>query len=291
MVYLPAFNWRKIEKLILGVLLGTLFLLFWTLEPRFSAYLSGEKGLSIRFYDVGQGDAALIQKGTTQIIIDGGPNDQILTYLGRDLLPWDREIELLILTHPHADHLTGLIPVIGRYQIAKILYFPSAYDTRGYQKFQELVKNEGAAVFWGQAGGTFTWGEISLQIIWPSANFQDENKNNESLVMLLDYQDFEALLLGDAEREVQTRLIINDDVELIKVGHHGSSNGSYEPLLQAGRPDLAVISAGARNQYGHPHQQTLSLFAKLGITLLRTDLNGTITVQSDGRDFWYDTER
>src|SRR3990167_4829580 len=152
MVSLPAINRKTIEKLIFGIILGTFLLIFWTIWPRLITSLSGERGLLVRFYDVGQGDAILIEKGTTQILIDGGPNDQILTYLGRDLLPWDREIELLILTHPHADHLTGLIPVIERYQIAKILYFPSAYDTRGYQKFQELVKNEGAEVFWGQAG-------------------------------------------------------------------------------------------------------------------------------------------
>lgn len=291
MVSLPAFNRKTTEKLILGALLGTFFLLFWTTAPRFSAYLSGENDLLIKFYDVGQGDSILIEKGTTQILIDGGPNDRILTDLGRDLLPWDREIELLVLTHPHADHLTGLIPVIGRYKIDRILYFPSVYDTAGYKNFQELVEKEGAEVLLGQAGGKLTLGEISFQIIWPTANFRDENKNNESLVMLLDYQDFEALLLGDAEKEIQSRFVINEDVEVIKVGHHGSKNGSYEPLLRAVRPDLAVISVGAKNRYGHPHQQTLDLFDRLRIPILRTDLSGTVTVQSDGRNFWYDTDR
>jgi len=291
MVSLPAINRKTIEKLILGVLLGTLFLISWTLEPRFSAHLSGEDGLLIHFYDVGQGDAILIEKGTTQILIDGGPNDRILTYLGRDLFPWDREIDLLVLTHPHADHLTGLIPVIERYRIDKILYFPSVYDTRGYQKFQELVKKEGAEILLGRSGGEIKLGEISLQTLWPTDSFRDENINNESLVMLLDYADFEVLLLGDAEGEVQSRLFINVGIEVIKVGHHGSSNGSYEPLLRLAAPNLAVVSAGAQNQYGHPHQQTLNLFAKLGIPLLRTDLDGTITVRSDGHDFWYDTER
>ncbi|MEX0887971.1 MAG: MBL fold metallo-hydrolase, partial [Patescibacteria group bacterium] len=219
------------------------------------------------------------------------PNDRILSYLGRDLLPWDREIELLVLTHPHADHLTGLIPVIERYQVDRILYYPSVYDTRGYQKFQELVQKEGAEVILARAGGELQLGEISLQIIWPSDNFRAENKNDESVVGILDYQDFEVLFLGDVENDIQPRLVVNKDVELIKAGHHGSRNGSYEPLLRASASNLAVISAGAKNQYGHPHQQTLELFDKLGITLLRTDLNGTITVRSDGRNFWYSTER
>src|SRR3990170_4991316 len=98
MVSLPAINRKTIEKLIFGIILGTFLLIFWTIGPRFITSLSGERGLLVRFYDVGQGDAILIEKGTTQILIDGGPNDQILTYLGRDLLPWDREIELLVLT-------------------------------------------------------------------------------------------------------------------------------------------------------------------------------------------------
>jgi competence protein ComEC len=291
MVSLPDINRKTIEKLILGVLLGTFLLIFWTLTPRFSAYLSGGEDLLIHFYDIGQGDAALIEKGSVQILIDGGPNDRILTYLGRDLLPWDREIELLVLTHPQADHMAGLIPVIERYKVGKILYYPSVYDTVGYKNFQEAVQKEGAEVLWGQAGGVIRVGEISLQVLWPPANFHSDNVNNEGIVILLDYQDFETLFLGDAEKGVQSRLHISVDTELIKVGHHGSSNGSYEPLLREISPDLAVVSVGAKNSYGHPHQQTIDLFAKIGIPLLRTDRNGTVTVQSDGRSFWYDTER
>ena len=291
MVSLPAIKRKTIEKLIFGIALGTFLLIFWTIGPRFVTSLSGERGLLIRFYDVGQGDAILIEKGTTQILIDGGPNDQILTYLGRDLLPWDREIELLVLTHPHADHLSGLIPVIERYKVDRILYYPSFYDTVGYGKFQKLVNEEGAEVLSAQAGGRIGLDELSLQLLWPTDNFRDGNVNNESIVMLLDYQYFEALLLGDAEKDVQNRLGVTADVDLIKVGHHGSANGSYEPLLRRVRPELAIISAGAKNSYGHPHQQTLNLFAKIGITLLRTDLNGTVTVRSDGRNFWYDAER
>ncbi len=290
MVSLPAINRKTIEKLILGILLGTVFLIFWTLTPRFSAYLSGE-GLLIRFYDVGQGDAILIEKGTTQILVDGGPNDRILTYLGRDLLPWDREIELLVLTHPHADHLTGLIPVIERYQVQKILYYPGTLESQGYSRFLVAVQKEGAEILAGRAGGEIRLRDLFLQILWPIDNYYDQNANNESLVLLLGYADFAALLLGDAEGVVQSKLSINQDVDLLKVAHHGSWDGIYEPLLREVSPTLAIISVGANNRYGHPHQQTLKLFDNLGIPYLRTDLAGTITVKSDGRNFWYDTER
>lgn len=291
MVSLSITNQKAKNRLIFGGLTGTFFLIIWALSARFFAPLSGESNLTIRFYDVGQGDAIMVEKGDIQILIDGGPTDRILTYLGRDLLPWDREIDLLVLTHPHADHFIGLIPVIERYKIGKILYYPSVYDSTGYKKFQELVQREGAEVLWAQAGGEISVGELSLQILWPIANFRSDNANNESVVTLLDYQDFEVLLPGDVQIEVQSQLVIKNDIEVIKVGHHGSVNGSYEPLLRSSQPDLAVISVGARNRYGHPHQQTLDLFAKLKIPLLRTDLNGTVTVRSDGRVFWYDSDR
>ena len=109
--------------------------------------------------------------------------------------------------------------------------------------------------------------------------------------MLLDYQEFEVLLPGDAEKDVKKSLSVNVDIEVIKVAHHGSAQGAWEPLLRASAPELAVISAGAENRYGHPHHQTLNLFDNYGIRVLRTDLNGTITVGSDGRGFWYDTDR
>lgn len=288
MVSTPNISKKSQNRLILGLLLGTLAVILWALFPRFVGGLSGENHLFVHFYDVGQGDAILIQKGDIQVLVDGGPNDQILTHLGRDLLPWDREIELLVLTHPQADHLTGVLHVLERYKIKQILYYPSVYDTKGYEKFLEAIRSEGARVLLAEAGGYFRIGEIYLRIVWPTANYRVENVNNESVVLVLDYGDFEALLLGDVERGDQAKWSVgNSDIEVIKMAHHGSWNGTYEPLLRAIAPDLAIISASANNQYGHPHNQTLDLLAKLGVSLLRTDLDGTITVKSDGRDFWY----
>lgn len=290
MVSTPNVSEKAKIGLILGVLLLTLIVVFWALIPQFKAILSGENGFLIRFYAVGQGDAILIQEGNSQILIDGGPNDDILSYLGRDLLPWDREIELIVATHPQADHITGLIGVLERYKVEKVLYYQSAYDTKTYERFLEAVKNEGAQVLSASAGGQIQVGELLLQIMWPTANFKAKNVNDESIVAVLDYKNFEVLLLGDAEQRVQKQLFINVDIEVVKMAHHGSWNGTYEPLLRAIAPDLAIISVGANNQYGHPHNQTLGLLAKIGLPLLRTDLDGTIVVKSDGYDFWYSTE-
>lgn len=291
MVYVPNFSEKAKIRLILGLLLITGITVFWSLSPRVGAVLSGEDGFLVRFYDVGQGDATLIQEGTTQILIDGGPDGKILGLLGRDLLPWDREIELLVATHPQADHITGLVEVLERYEVQKILYYPSTYDTKTYERFLKAVKNEGAQVLHAASGGQIQVGELLLHIMWPTANFRAQNVNDESIVGVLDYKDFEVLLLGDVEQGVQKRLFSNIDMEVIKMAHHGSWNGVCEPLLQTIAPDLAIISAGANNRYGHPHNQTLALLAKIGLPLLRTDLSGTVTVRSDGSDFWYSTER
>lgn len=292
MVTLPYLSKALIYRLVLGLLGGTLFFIFWVVSWRFPSGFTGSEELRIAFYDVGQGDAMLIQQGDTQVLIDGGPNAEVLSAIGRDIPPWDRTIELVVLTHPHADHLTGLTPVFERYKVEKILYYPSTYETKGYERLLEAVKNEKTEVFYAQAGGQITLGKLTLQIVWPTDNYHDENVNNESVVLLLNYADFEALLLGDAQQEAQENLLLSiDDVEVLKVAHHGSWNGVYEPLLQIASPRLAIISVGAGNRYGHPHQGALNLLAKLGIPVLRTDLSGDIIVKTDGQRFWYTTAR
>jgi len=296
MVPLPNVSKEIKDRLVFGLLFSTIAIIFWALSWQVSGVLSGEAELKINFYDVGQGDAILIQKGDLQILIDGGPDEEILNALGRDLPPWDRTIELMILTHPHADHLAGLNPVIERYKVEKFLYYPSVYDTQGYKKFLDVMEKEhladGSIILQASAGGDLWVGEVHLQILWPTDNYHSKNVNNESVVALLSYEDFEVLLLGEVEQEAQANFLSSiKEVELIKISHHGSWNGTYEPLLRLARPQLAVIPVGVRNTYGHPHQSTLNLLERLGISILRTDISGTIRVQSDGKSFWYHTER
>ena len=291
MVSIPNISQKTRYSLILGLFSCAAALVLWLVSPQISRSISGETNLVLKFYDVGQGDSLLIQKGATQILVDGGPDEDVLSHLGQDLLQWDREIELLVLTHPHADHLTGLLAVLEHYQVKTILYYPSLYSSRGYQHFLNLVANEGAEVLKASAGGQIQVGPLLLQILWPPANYHSQNLNNESVVMLFNYRDFGALLLGDAEHDAQKDITIKGNVNVIKVAHHGSSNGSYAQLLRTASPKLAIISAGEGNSFGHPHGPALKLLKNLGILTLRTDLNGTVTVGSDGTDFWYTTDR
>lgn len=297
MVPLPVISEKSKDKLIFGTLITTLVVLFWALSSQFAAGSPDTPLLTVSFYDVGQGDAILIAKGETQILVDGGPGDEILSYLGQDLPPWDRKIELMVLTHPHADHLTGLLSVLERYQVERILFYPVSYETKGYQKFLAAIESEGAIIWKGESGGVFSLSGVSFKVLWPgTAKTQklwetQNNVNNASVVLALTFGEFDVLLLGDAEKEAQIRfLLITSEVEVLKVAHQGSQDGVYEPLLRQTSPELAVISVG-KNSYGHPHRGVLSLLEQLGITVLRTDLSGTIKVMSDGKGFWYSTSR
>lgn len=297
MVPLPSISAKTKEKLIFGTLATTLLAIVWALSFQFVAPLSGGTPLlTLSFYDVGQGDAILIEKGEIQVLVDGGPEDEILSYLGKDLPPWDRKIELMVLTHPHADHLTGLLSVLERYEVERILFYPVSYDTKGYQKFLKAIVEEGAVIWKGESGGVFSLSGISFRVLSPKATetqklLEAQNVNNASVVLSLTFGEFDALLLGDAEKEAQNRFVpLVSEVEVLKIAHQGAQDAAYEPLLRQASPELAVISVG-KNKYGHPHQSTRSLLAELGIKVLRTDLSGTIKVMSDGKKFWYTLER
>lgn len=302
MVPLPSISEKTKEKLIFSSLLITLLVIFWSLSFQFSSLtrsvlgLSAKPLLTLNFYDVGQGDAILIEKGETQILVDGGPDDKILSYLGEKLPPWDRKIELMVLTHPHADHLTGLLSVLERYEVERILFYPVSYDTKGYQKFLEAIVEEGAVIWRGESGGVLSLSGVSFRVLSPQATetqrlLEAQNVNNASVVLALAFGEFDALLLGDAEREAQIQLVAAvSEVEVLKIAHQGAQDAAYEPLLSQASPELAVISVG-KNRYGHPHQATLNLLERLGVKVLRTDLSGTIKVMSDGDKFWYTSER
>lgn len=292
MVPLPNLSEKTKDRLIFGALVTTLLVLLWALSFRFASGSPGKPLLTLNFYDTGQGEAILIEKEEIQILIDGGPDDEILSHLGQDLPPWDRKIELVILTHPHADHVTGLLSVLERYQVERILFYPVVYETKVYQKFLKAIRDEEATIWRGKRGTKIELSGVSFRILWPQDGFSDANINNASVVLSLTFGEFDALLLGDAEREAQVRFVsLVPEVEVLKVAHQGAWDGVYEPLLKQASSEVAVILVGAKNRYGHPHQLTLDLLGKLGMTILRTDLSGTIKVMSDGKKFWYTTAR
>lgn len=257
-----------------------------------SEFTTAEQSLRLSFLDVGQGDATLVEfpDGTT-MLIDGGPDRSILAQLGESLPPWRHAIDRLVLTHPHSDHVAGLSEVIRTYDVGEVIMTGAVHTTDDYLSFLELLKQRSVPVTIIDQRQETRIGGVSVRYLEPHQSLQGQqfdNLNNSSIVLRLDYASTSALLMGDYEQEetllsTTTRDWLRSDV--LKVGHHGSSNGSERNFLAAVAPRYAVIMAGLDNSYGHPHYRTLYYLEQLGAIILRTDRDGTVVLESDGHDW------
>ncbi len=239
--------------------------------------------------DVGQGDAILVEGGRGgRLLIDGGPDPgRLLVALDEHLPPWDRRIDIVILSHPHEDHAAGLATLIDRYAVGQV-YEPGMFGPGpGYQALNgELIRL-------GIRRGTLATGdrlridEFSFRVLWPDPGTVPERPpdggtgiNNVSIVLLGEVDGHRILLAGDVEEQIDPHLIAEGlpTVDLLKVAHHGSRTASTDALLAAVQPSVAVISAGRGNPYGHPAPATIARLRAAGARVLRTDQDGTVTV-------------
>lgn len=253
--------------------------------------------LHLIMLDVGQGDAILIESGDGRtLLIDGGPDpDLVLRRLGEFLPFYRRRIDVVLLTHPHQDHVAGLVEVLHRFEVGLILDSGRAFDNPTYDRFVALARAEpGGRLVTARAGQRYGLGQATFTLLYPSpadaaGPLPDDDINNASVVGVLRFGAFSALLTGDAETPVEGRLLergLLGPVDVLKVGHHGSRSSSSPGLLDATAPQLALISDGVDNDYGHPAPVTLAaLAARAGLIIHRTDLEGSIEVISDGRRF------
>jgi competence protein ComEC len=254
--------------------------------------------LHLFMLDVGQGDALLIESSDGHtLLVDGGPDpDVALRRLGETLPFYRHSIDVVLLTHPHQDHVAGLVEVLRRFDVRLILDSGRAFANPTYAAFLSLARNEASGrLIVARAGQRYLLGDgTSLTLLYPSAAdvaapLPDDDINNASLVGLLRFGDFTALLTGDAEAPVEARLVsrgLLGPVNVLKVGHHGSSSSTGAALLDATRPQTALISVGLGNDYGHPAAVTLrALAARPGLIVHRTDTEGTIEVSSDGSSY------
>jgi len=215
-----------------------------------------------------------------QILIDGGPGSTVLEKLGKEMPFWDRTIDLVILTHPDFDHVSGLIEVLRRYQVENILWTGVLCETAECQEWQKLIKEEGANIYIAKAGQQIEGGGTSLNILYPLESLEDKevsNTNNTSIVARLVYGENSFLFTGDAYQSVEKKLT-NVDSDVLKVEHHGSKYSSSQEFIESVSPEIAVISVGQDNKYGHPAQETLAVLEKYDIRILRTDINSDIKI-------------
>ena len=280
----------KDKKIVLG---GIILLLIFNILAWFVVYdLSKIRFLEVIFFDVGQGDALFIKTPQGhQILIDGGPDSVILEKLGEELPFYDRVIDLVILTHPESDHLTGLLDVLRSYKVKNILWTGVIKDTGDFEKWQELIEKEKAEIFIAKAGQKITIGKTSFEILFPFENLENKSvkdANNTSIVLRLDFGEISLLFTGDIYKSEERELLSlakQLDTDVLKVGHHGSKTSTAEEFIIVVSPEIAVISVGRNNSYGHPHQETLDTLEKCGIRIFRTDLNGDIKIISDGINY------
>jgi len=252
--------------------------------------LSQQKFLEVNFFDVEQGDAIFIETPQSQqVLIDGGPSSVILEKLGKEMPFWDREIDLVILTHPEADHLLGLFDVLKKYKVDNILWTGIIRDTPEYNEWQKLIKEEGSRIYIADSGEKVLMSNgISMNVLYPFEKVEgkeSEDSNDTSIISRLNFNKTSFLFTGDISKTGEKEILdkkMDVDSDVLKVSHHGSKNSSSEEFLQEVSPEVAVISVGKNNSYGHPASETLENLNKYGIKVLRTDERGNIKIISDG---------
>ena len=252
--------------------------------------------------DIGQGDAILVTGPSGgRMLVDGGPDpDRLLVALDARVPPWDRRIDLVVLTHPHEDHVAGLPLVLERYRVGRVVEPGMPGRSPGYEALQAILAAHGTTSSRLVTGDRFALDGISFDVLWPDpgrvpseASDDGSTVNDASIVLLGSFEGRRVLLVGDAEAEVEAELVSRGlpSVDLLKAGHHGSRTSTTAELVAATRPRVAAISVGARNDYGHPSRDVLARLQDAGAIVLRTDQVGTIDVALNAAAVEVRTER
>jgi competence protein ComEC len=252
--------------------------------------------LHVAFLDVGQGDAVLVtMPDGRQMLVDGGPSATQLNWrLGQEMPFWDRTLELVVNTHPDADHLGGLVSLLDRYQLEQVLVTDIDGDSELYQQWEVELAEAQLAPNIGQAGMQLSFGRgVTATILNPGpTTLGADEPNNHSIVLRLQMGRMSILLPGDIEAPVERNLVFAEaplTATVLKSPHHGSATSSSEIFLEAVHPQIVVISVGEDNRFGHPSAEVLERYAELGLTILRTDERGTIEFSTDGERLWVET--
>ncbi len=258
-----------------------------------------DDNLHVSFLNVGQGDAILIQKGSQQILVDGGPSPQAIALeLGNRMPFWDRTIELVILTHPHSDHISGLVEVLKRYKVEQALYPDLDYDSPIYNEWLSLLEEKNIKSTIAQAGQQIVLEELIIEVLNPPNPLltgTESDIDNNSLVLHISMGEISFLLTADIMWEAEFELISQRAIPastVLKVGHHGSVSSTTPEFLAVASPQLAIISVDEDNRFGLPDEEVIArLEAELGQeNIYLTDEDGTIEFITDGERLWVRVE-
>ena len=235
----------------------------------------------IYFLNVGQGDSELLAlSGNIKVLIDGGPNKNVIYELEKVLKPTDRYIDLVILTHSEADHLTGLIDVFKRHRVGVFIFNGRLATSAAFEELTKIISQRKIPIVILSEGNKIAHLKDKIIVIAPDKNNLKASKlNDTSLVLKLESQGLSVLFTGDIGNKIEKSLLgkyASDlNVDILKVAHHGSKYSSSPEFLKIAAPKLAIIEVG-KNSYGHPTSEVLSRLANIGSQVFRTDLNGTL---------------
>jgi competence protein ComEC len=282
------------------IVVGVFFGLVWV------GVQAPSKNLQVVFCDVGQGDATLIIKGDFQMVVDGGPSgERLLSCLGRHVPFWDRKIEVVVNTHPEKDHLGGLDDLVERYEVDRLVINGVFGGGKDGERLRELSRRGVIQLEIPKEGDVLRLGGLRFDILWPEERVgsqlawsdptrtdlsgeivlgKNTDVNEVSVVGILKYGKFKVMLTGDIGVDQEER-IETEDVDVLKVAHHGSRYSSSEEFVSKVSPEVAVISVG-KNSYGHPTKEVLDKLERVGAKILRTDIDGDVKIVSNGQKYW-----
>lgn len=272
------------------------FSFFIFLFSCFTYFFRNNGLLVVSFLNIGQGDAIFIKAPNgSQMLIDAGPGRSILRELGKVMPFYDKSIDLVLATHPDADHIGGFPDVLNKYKIDFFVESGVKGDTDLFREIESVVNknatlNKTKKIKAKKGMGIILSDGVALHILFPDRDPDGLETNTASIVARLVYGKNEFLFTGDSPISIENYLTSKEChkcqtslmADVLKVGHHGSRTSTSEKFVEDVGPDYAVISAGKNNKYGHPHKEVLSILEKLNIKILRTDLSGRIVFESDG---------
>ena len=285
---------KKLRSILIAavVFIALVLYFFSELEPGYTGRAETDGQLVVHYIDVGQADSILLACEGQTMLIDGGnveDSSLVVSYLKEQGIEY---LDYVICTHAHEDHVGGLSGPLNTCNAGQVFCPVTEYDSNAFRSFLKYTKGQGLSLTRPEVDDSFLLGEARVTVLGPRKDYDDTN--NTSIVLRVDHGENSFLFTGDMETAAEKDLMeagCDLDVDVLKVGHHGSSTSTGYVFLRQIMPEYGIISCGTGNTYGHPHNEVISRLYDAGVTVYRTDKQGTIVVTSDGTELYFATEK